>query len=835
MSVVTIRKKHQDHLLQQSERAENLLPTLAYDPESKLYLNDDSSMSFAFLCYPLSGFDSTMQERVNSILNQSVIPDETIITFSLFRSPDISDQVDRMLNIRINTRDQFFRNYIRDRASFLSESTFTTIQRTEFKDDGSRLRHDLGYVHDMKLIISVKVPIGVNLQPTAAEIEQISKVRETLYSNIEAARLSPDPLDNKRYIRLMQTLLNHSPSAGWRFGRTQVDEHETINKQIFDFTTQIDVEKNHLKIGDTFVQTLSAKQLPEQTYFGTAMNYIGNFDGSQSGIRDSFLITANIYFPNNDKTKSKMNKLRTYAINQAYGPMLKFVPVLGDKVRSFNEITTTMKNNRLVRMSLHVAVFSPNEQELSRSVEAFKQQFTKREIDIKIMEDSMVMLPVLLNSLPMCADLTSVKDIFRYKTLATSHVAPFLPIMGEWKGTGTAYLNFISRNGQVLNVSTHDTGSNQNFTIVAQSGSGKSFLTNEIILSYMSEGAKVWVIDVGRSYEKLCDALNGQFVHFGDIEQGQKVMCLNPFPLVEDWEEEVSALVALVENMIAENDKINDYQRQSLTKIMSEIWQERGREMITDDIADRCLESDDIRIRDLGVQLFSFTSKGSYGKYFVGENTVSFQNDFIVLELEELKAKPHLQRVVLLQLIYQIQQAVYLGGRECKRFALIDEAWDLLNKDEIRPFLESAYRRFRKYRASCGIVTQSLNDLFTSSTGQAIYDNSATSFTLAQKSDVIEALKKDGRMDLSDMGYEILKTVKTRKGAYSEIFVKSEFAQGIGRLIVSPFQSLLYSTAGDDIHAIDTYRKKGHDLGESINLVLRDRGLLNDKQTQEVA
>ncbi|WP_369702091.1 hypothetical protein [Citrobacter freundii] len=30
--------------------------------------------------------------------------------------------------------------------------------------------------------------------------------------------------------------------------------------------------------------------------------------------------------------------------------------------------------------------------------------------------------------------------------------------------------------------------------IAAESGSGKSFLTNELIFSYLSEGAQVWVI-----------------------------------------------------------------------------------------------------------------------------------------------------------------------------------------------------------------------------------------------------------------------------------------------------------------------------------------------------
>ncbi|EJS83245.1 sex pilus assembly protein, partial [Pasteurella multocida subsp. multocida str. Anand1_buffalo] len=120
---------------------------------------------------------------------------------------------------------------------------------------------------------------------------------------------------------------------------------------------------------------------------------------------------------------------------------------------------------------------------------------------------------------PVClafgADRQAMNDLFRFKTMATRHVIPLLPLFADWKGTGTPVINFVSRNGQIMSVSLYDSGSNYNCCIAAQSGSGKSFLVNEIISSYLSEGGQCWVIDVGRSYEKLCEVYDGEFLQFG--------------------------------------------------------------------------------------------------------------------------------------------------------------------------------------------------------------------------------------------------------------------------------------------------------------------------------
>jgi conjugal transfer ATP-binding protein TraC len=115
-------------------------------------------------------------------------------------------------------------------------------------------------------------------------------------------------------------------------------------------------------------------------------------------------------------------------------------------------------------------------------------------------------------------------------------------VFGDWKGTGTPVLNLVARSGQLMEVSLFDTASNYNAVIAAQSGSGKSFLTNELLATNLSVGGRCWVIDVGRSYENLCASLEGQFVAF----TREATLCLNPFELIRNWGEEADVITALV-------------------------------------------------------------------------------------------------------------------------------------------------------------------------------------------------------------------------------------------------------------------------------------------------
>jgi conjugal transfer ATP-binding protein TraC len=76
---------------------------------------------------------------------------------------------------------------------------------------------------------------------------------------------------------------------------------------------------------------------------------------------------------------------------------------------------------------------------------------------------------------------------------------------------------------------------------------------------------------------------------------------------------------------------------------------------------------------------------------------------------------------------------------------------------------------------------------------------------------------------MTEAGAELLKTVHTLPGAYSEIMVVADRGRGIGRLVVDPFRRLLYSTDPHDVAALRQRREQGLSVAEAIRALLAKR------------
>lgn len=819
MDVIGLKRFSDEALIDEELRAERLFPAFAVDPDNKVFLCNDKTLGFVFECQPLAGGDEKINDKLEQFLAQNY-PDDMTMQFMLFRSPDIEWQLNVMSNLRSGMNHPLLTPVIEDRIAFLREHTQKDLIKRSLR--GSV--HDMGLIQDLKLIISVKIPYtgetGVE-GPTAGEMQMIQQWQQKMLSLLRSMSLAPRLMTPQDYLRLMNSLCNWAPDASWKMSDLPYwEEDKTLDCQILDPTTNVICARpDLLQLGESgFVKVLSAKRLPDATYFGEAIQYAGDLSGQNQGVKQNYAVVVNVIFPNSEKMKGALEKKRQWVTNQAYGPLLKFVPVLNDKKASFDTIYESVnKGAKPLRLTFSVLVFGKSEEDVtaaSMAVQAFwaTQRFA-------LMEDKFVMLPLFRNCLPLGTDRSAIRELQRYKTMTSKEAPVLLPIFGEWKGTGTYHIALMSRNGQIMSMSLHDSSTNKNGVIAAESGSGKSFLLNEIILSYMSEGARVWVIDAGKSYKKLCESLEGDFVEFGEESR----ICLNPFETITNWEEEEDGIVSLVGAMASANANLSDLQIAELKRIMKVLWDERGQNMTVDDIREACISSEDPRVMDIGKQLYAFSSTGAYGRFFNGKNTADFRNDFTVLELDELQGRKHLRQVVLLQLIYQIQREMYLGERDRKKLVIIDEAWDLLKEGEVSVFMEHAYRKFRKYGGSAIIATQAVTDLYDNKVGRAIADNSANMFLLGQKKESIEMVKEKKLLVLSPAGFNILRSVYTEAGVFSEIFLITERGQGVGRLVVSDFQGLLYSTAPEDVQAIKLYQDQGLSVSDAIKSVLRDR------------
>jgi conjugal transfer ATP-binding protein TraC len=781
-----------------------LFPILAYEPEQKLFIAADNSLCFGFLCRPLSGCDAAAGQRLNVFLNQEW-PVDTLIQVSLYTSPDIDDTLALLETRRRNQKSYAHQQMTQETLAFLRNGTHTPLSGTDI------------VIRRVKLLVTVKLPLS-NLEPTESDFRQAVELRQATEQALQTIGLVPQALSSDLYVRFMNTVMNWSPEAGWHDRvEPECDPQLLIREQFFDYDTSLRKDNRGLWLGDKRVKMLSVKRFPDQMNFGKAAAYLSDIPTGTRGIRENFMLSVTIHYPDAESTKSGIETRRQWVANQTHGPLLKFLPQLAERTAHFDSLIRAYNTgDRPVRIYFGMILFCDADNE-SRPVSNAKTYF--RELGFQLMEDRFFCLPFFLNCLPFGAERAAMKDLNRYRTMATQHVIPLLPIFADWSGTGTPTINTISRNGQLQSISLFDSGSNYNCVIAAEPGRGKSFLSNEMILSYLAEGARIWVIDVGRSYKNLAEHLDGEFLEFST----ESAICMNPFELIRDWKDEADIVYGLVSAMAAPTEKLSDLQTAGLKRVLKETWDQKGTTMCLDDLAEALKNDPDQRIRDVGQQLYPFTSKGEYGRFFNGRNNVRFTNDFVVLELEELKGRKHLQHVVLLQLIYQIQQEMYLGERDRPKLVIIDESWDLLGMGDTAKFMEEGARRFRKYGGASVFIVHSINDLYESPNGMAIAATSAFTFLLGQKRETIESVKEQKRLSLSEGGYALLSSVHTIPGRYSEILFLTSSGQGIGRLIVDPAKRLLYSTHPQDVHRLKHLREQGLDLHQAIQYVLAER------------
>lgn len=415
------------------------------------------------------------------------------------------------------------------------------------------------------------------------------------------------------------------------------------------------------------------------------------------------------------------------------------------------------------------------------------------------------------------------------------NVTNLTPWIAEWKGTKTPMMLFTGRRGQLTYFDPFDNDKgNFNISCCATSGSGKSFVTQEWITSVLASGGRAFVIDAGHSYKNICELLDGTYLEFGDRNYQ---IILNPFSSIDENDaalflEQLPMLRMLIGQMASPNDALSGKQKSVLEKAIMVAWNsKKSKATITDVVEALKHTSDDDGPmhhtgKDLATMLHSYTATGMYGRYFDGESNIDLNKTFVVLELDALNTMPELQSVVLLILMMRITQVMYLSkNKRQRKLCIIDEAWRLLGRGRSGEFIEEGYRVARKHGGSFATITQKISDYFTSETAKAAYMNSDFALYLRQKPEELTSAEKLGHIDNSDGKVDVLRSLETIQGSYSEIAISSPSGLSVVRFMVDPITEKLYSTKAEEVQFIREQVARGRPILDAISeLIQQSKG-----------
>lgn len=793
-------------------------------------------LGFCLEANPQTGADDSMKDILQGIYLQA--PAGSSITVHLYASPDVMSKYKRMAKMRYSDASLGIAKEPHEKRNINIYQTMTRksidywlhgSHESLFKDSDNFL------LRDFRLVVSVVVPGSYRKE---SDIERTMLIRDQIKSTLISGNLPSITWTPADLINFVADFVDHSrmfhiPSKIDK----PYEDHQKIRDQIIGREQEIEVTKKDITFSNSMskelssVVQLSVSQYPKNFHLAQMSGLIGDFFQPTLSYPCPFMITTSAVIQEYDSMRTKAAYNTGNAVRKAEGYMAKFDPLLIEEAHEWRGALAAIDDGgTLIKMSTQVTLITKK-----KHVEKAKAEVMAiwRGKGFRLADDRYQQLVSFLSSLPMTLTPPMISDLEKMKRFSTKYsqnAVALSPYIAEWKGSGTPVLNFFGRRGQLVNLDLFDNKQgNYNFSITGASGSGKTFVTQELLNSYRAVGAKIWVIDVGRGYENLCKIFDGEFVEFTEDTN----IIINPFSSIIDIKEEMDMLKPLIGQMMSPNQDLTAWEQAALEQAINDCFIAKGTKMTITDLAEYLKSGmngkiEDKRLSDMGETLFPWTREGAYGKYFDGEANISFMNDFTVLELEELSSKKHLQSVVLMIMMHRISNEMYLK-RDRKKIVLIDEAWQLMTSGMTGAFVENGYRRARRYGGAFGTATQGFGD-YTGGAAAAL-NNADWTFVLRQKEESISAMEKMNILSIHTDPYKkrVIKDLKKVDGKYSEIYVSYPSGEGVVRFVADSFKQLLYSSKDDDFTAINNYKSQGYSVTESVEMVMRDKHIPQPK------
>lgn len=814
------------------DRLSNYFVYESYDSHSGLFFNR-GSIGFVLISNPLPGAEVSAQGEVaDFIANSENLPDGSSLQTLLIGSNDVSFLLNRWEKER-KGKGKIYEELAKKRCEFLT-----------------RKAND-GLVKDSHLLISLTVP------DTDTCRLGMERRKSSLVSTLESIGLFTKSLDDVHLISILQKIWGRD-----NYGAAEINPYEVLSEQILpvDFSLYEDDNLVSLKEDEAFI-CLEPQKRPLNWSLGLMDLFIGNENRKGEYIATDYLIHVGIHVLSNQSSQSTAAIAKREAIEKNISSgMGKFFPDLLDEAEDMRlAVSSIQAGDRMVHIHTNVILKGKKTkvEEYAKIYASIMRRngwgFVPVKYDhlatmLSVMPMSMVEEEKSFFAKKIGGIAVALEKIGRgFKTISSESKA-LLSIIGEYKGNLNApgllltgrrgQLKYYSQfgNGFLPHLSSGATGgdSNPNMVIAGVSGSGKSVVMQDIMLSILGIGGKVFVLDYGKSFVNLCKRLGGNYIEFNP----SMPVSINPFSEVPLGDDRVStearsdflaSFPITLSTMAAPKDGTNDLQQTILSRALRESFELKKNKTQIDDIANWLFAQKDQVSQELGKMLFNYTSKGSYGGFFKGSAELTFNSNIVVIETDYLRNYPDLMAVIVQIMMTHINHTMAKGKTNKPSGIFIDEMKKTLKDPKTLKFIDEISRIVRKYNACTVVATQLVTDFHNlGADAMSIFEGASHKIIFKQTADTLNKMRSMALFKSyvdSDMRFKRLLSVESKKGKYGEFSIWSEGVSGdICRLRIDPFSLLLMSTDPTDKQLMKDYQASGLSISESINRILDERG-----------
>lgn len=839
-----------------------------FDSVSGLFFNEDGIVGFMLEIAPIVGSNNDLEKNLTLFVNRE-LPENVYLQFLLVAGHNIEDKLALWDYGRHNSGNVMLEQLTEYRRQFLQEKA---------KDFGN---NDGRMGRDFRIYVSYSSKAVGN-----KAVEHAQSFQHKLIKKLAAIKLAPR-LCNAEDLMWVAGDLAQMQMAERR--RPSYNPLNSLAKQVIKPLEEMVIEETaiiHQSRG-LVTKCFYPAKLPEEYSLIEMIELLGTGE-SGGGIPARFVISYTLASDISKAGSSQILARGNRTIHAAEQWYTRNDSNLKRQAIEWREIIAAAKNGeRFLSENMQIMITTTKE-EMVTAEENLKSLYNANDWLLEI--NQKLQLPAMLAILPMQqASFWQILNYFQLiKIVQSREVVAKLPIHGEWKGVPDSGVLLLGRRGELFNWNPFyrvGGGGNFNICVMAPAGSGKSVFLQELATSLLAQGTAVFILDIGASYQNICELIGGETIRFNSSND----ISLNPFATIASSGAvyiramsllahgssalEVAKITGLAIDAIealeagklnspetVQDEKIEILQigeyfvtkdsiiyAKSIIAAMCGVKGDAHREAIIEKAISEGIEQygtsldvtklvlvlsnikDNEIAHELAETLYPYTEKGIHGRFFKAGKVASFQEMLTLFEFEEVKNDEVLLAVVLQVILMQVTMQFLCGDRS-RRFALIvDEAWMILSF--CGSFLEAFARTVRKYGGSLVTCVQDLASFQMGKSQKAIFENSTWKAVLKQTN--LESFRNAD--EFKDHLPLIESVTKESSGKYSEILIQSSGMIIVGRLVLDPYSIALYSTEAADFNFLAKAKSAGIPKDQAVKELAKKYGQLPAKVTDKLA
>jgi type IV secretion system protein TrbE len=566
---------------------------------------------------------------------------------------------------------------------------------------------------------SMKSLLKSQIEADLARLDQ----RVQAFNRQLADFVSISVLDKASQFTFLRRLLNYDD---WRIAgkpqSTQFLDYQVVN-------SNIEAERDHLRVGEHFVRVLTMKEAITETRPLVLDSLLK--------IPASFMVCTEWTPLPTDKARKEVNKRRRHFNMSKTG----FVSQMGNDASKTNPRDVLVDESKqadienlgdclrvlgdgqsLGDFSLSIVLHGESKRDLDQLAGEFTSVFTNA--DGNLFTETYNQLNAYFATVPGNHAL-NLRKLYLLNSNYADLSFLFTILPGEKRNAhlGTEYLAVLeTENSTPYFLNLHN-GEVAHTLILGMTGSGKSYFCNFLLQNAQKYAPLTFIFDIGGSFQSLTTIFGGSYLNVG---QDTRDFTINPFSLAPT-KENLQFLFSFFRVLIEGTE-----QRYRLDfKEERKLWDAIERVYVLEP-GQRTISSFANIIGELKERLHRWTVGGQYGFVFDNpEDTLSFSR-FQAFNFAGWGDAPEVLEPLLFYVLHRASNEIANPQKLATfKMFLLDEAWLFIKNETIRTYIVQAQKTWRKHNAAMILATQSIKELEESGMLQIVSESCPTKIFLA--------------------------------------------------------------------------------------------------------